>query len=63
LGTQGGVTNPSIHQRAVETKEKHREEADGRRVLELPRRWLRPCPSRHGWPCVVKPWWSSRAAT
>jgi hypothetical protein len=32
-------------------------------VLELPRRWLRPCPSRHGWPCVVKPWWSSGAAT
>jgi hypothetical protein len=29
--------------------------------LELPRRWLRICPSRHGWPCVVKPWWSSRA--
>jgi hypothetical protein len=33
------------------------------RVLELPRRWLRPCSSRHGWPCVVKPWWSSAAAT
>jgi hypothetical protein len=32
-------------------------------VLELPRRWLRPCPSRHGWPCVVKPWWSSGATT
>jgi hypothetical protein len=29
----------------------------------LPRRWLRPCPSHHGWPCVVKPWWSSGAAT
>jgi hypothetical protein len=33
------------------------------RVLELPRRWLRPCPSRHGWTCVVKPWWSSGAVT
>jgi hypothetical protein len=33
------------------------------RVLELPRRWLRTCPSHHGWPCVVKPWWSSGAAT
>jgi hypothetical protein len=33
------------------------------RVLELPRRWLMPCPSHHGWPCVVKPWWSSEAAT
>jgi hypothetical protein len=32
-----------------------------RQVLELPRRWFRPCPSRHGWPCVVKPWWSSGA--
>jgi hypothetical protein len=32
-------------------------------VLELPRRWPRPCPSRHGWPCVVKQWWSSGAAT
>jgi hypothetical protein len=63
LDDQGGVINPSSHQRAAETKEKHREEADGRRVLELPRRWLRPCPSRHGWPCVVKPWWSSGAAT
>jgi hypothetical protein len=30
-------------------------------VLELPRRWLRLDPSHHGWPCVVKPWWSSRA--
>jgi hypothetical protein len=30
-------------------------------VLELPRRWLRLDPSRHGWPCVVKPWWSSGA--
>jgi hypothetical protein len=27
-------------------------------VLKLPRRWLRLDPSRHGWPCVVKPWWS-----
>jgi hypothetical protein len=32
-------------------------------VLELPRGWLRPCPSRHGWPYVVKQWWSSGAAT
>jgi hypothetical protein len=31
LGTQGGVIDPSIHQRAADTKEKHREEADGRR--------------------------------
>jgi hypothetical protein len=30
-------------------------------VLELPWRWPRPCPSHHGWPYVVKPWWSSRA--
>jgi hypothetical protein len=22
-------------------------------VLEFPRRWLRPCPSHHSWPCVV----------
>jgi hypothetical protein len=33
------------------------------RDLELLRRWLRPCPSCHGWPYVVKPWWSSGAAT
>jgi hypothetical protein len=32
-------------------------------VLRLLRRWPRPCPSRHGWPCVVKPWWSSGAST
>jgi hypothetical protein len=63
LGAQGGVINPSIHQKAAEMKEKHREEADGRRVLVLPRRWLRPCPSHHGWPCMVKTWWSSGAAT
>jgi hypothetical protein len=30
-------------------------------VLKLPRRWLRLDPRRHGWPCVVKPWWSSEA--
>jgi hypothetical protein len=29
------------------------------RVLELPGRWLLLDPSCHGWPCVVKPWWSS----
>jgi hypothetical protein len=56
---------PSIH-----SSESRRDEgeAPGRsrrppRVLELPRRWLRPCPNRHGWPCVVKSWWSSGAAT
>jgi hypothetical protein len=27
----------------------------------LPWRWLWLDPSRHGWPCVVKPWWSSGA--
>jgi hypothetical protein len=31
LGAQGGVIDPSIHQKAADTKEKHREEADGRR--------------------------------
>jgi hypothetical protein len=30
-------------------------------VLKLLRRWLRLDPSHHGWPCVVKPWWSSGA--
>jgi hypothetical protein len=30
LGAQGGVIDRSIHQRAANTKEKHREEADGR---------------------------------
>jgi hypothetical protein len=30
-------------------------------VLELPRRWPRSYPSHHGWPYVVKPWWSSGA--
>jgi hypothetical protein len=28
-------------------------------VLKLPRRWLMLDLSRHGWPGVVKPWWSS----
>jgi hypothetical protein len=49
--------HPSFHQRAAETNRRPP------RVLELPRRWLRPCPSRHGWPCLVKPWWSSGAVT
>jgi hypothetical protein len=31
LGAQGGVIDPSIHQRVADTKEKHREEANGRR--------------------------------
>jgi hypothetical protein len=31
LGTQGGMIDLSIHHRAADTKEKHREEADGRR--------------------------------
>jgi hypothetical protein len=31
LGAQGGLIDRSIHQRAADTKEKHREEADGRR--------------------------------
>jgi hypothetical protein len=30
-------------------------------VLKFPRRWLRIDPSRHGWPYMVKPWWSSGA--
>jgi hypothetical protein len=30
LGAQGGVIDRSIHQRATDTKEKHRAEADGR---------------------------------
>jgi hypothetical protein len=52
----------SIHQRVANTKEKHREEADSRHESStLPKRWLRLDPSRHGWPYVVKPWWSSGA--
>jgi hypothetical protein len=31
LGAQGGVIDRSIDQRAADTKEEHREEADGRR--------------------------------
>jgi hypothetical protein len=31
LGAQGEVIDPSIHQRAADMKEKHREEADDRR--------------------------------
>jgi hypothetical protein len=37
--------------------EKHR----GARRGQTGPKW--PRPSHHGWPCVVKPWWSSRAAT
>jgi hypothetical protein len=31
LGAKGRVIDPSIHQRVADTKEKHREETDGRR--------------------------------
>jgi hypothetical protein len=31
LDAQGGVIDPSNHQRAADMKEKHQEEADGRR--------------------------------
>jgi hypothetical protein len=63
LGTQ--ESNRSIQ--SPESR-RHEVEAPGRsrwppQVLELLRRWPRPCPSRHGWPCVTKPWWSSGAAT
>jgi hypothetical protein len=43
LGAQGGVIDPSIHQRVAKTKEKHREADDGRRESsKLSRRWPRP---------------------
>jgi hypothetical protein len=62
LGAEGEGIHPSIHQRATDTKEKHREEADDRRKSSsCLGDGLGPCPSRHGWPCVVKPWWSSGA--
>jgi hypothetical protein len=49
------------------TREPHnrRRHARGSRrppqVLEFPRRWPRSCPTHHGWPCMVKTWWSSGA--
>jgi hypothetical protein len=55
--------HPSIH--SSESRRHEGEALGGSRrppqVLKLPRRWPRPCPSHHGWPCVVKPWWSSGA--
>jgi hypothetical protein len=63
LGVQGGVIDPSIH--SSESRQHEEEAPEGSRrppqVLELPRRCLKPCPSHHGWPCVVNPWWSSGA--
>jgi hypothetical protein len=57
------LPQPSIH--SSERCWQEGKEQGGRRrssqVLELPRRWHRPCPRCHGWPCVVKPWWSSGA--
>jgi hypothetical protein len=53
----------SIH--SLESRRHEGEASGGSRrlpqVLELPRRWPRPCLSHHGWPYVVKPWWSSGA--
>jgi hypothetical protein len=56
--------------RSIHSSESRRDEGEAPggsrrppRVLELPKRWLRPCPSHHGWPCMVKPWWSSGATT
>jgi hypothetical protein len=61
---------PKEGDRSIHSSEsrRHKGEAPGgsrrpSQVLELPGRWPRPCPSHHGWTCVVKPWWSSRAAT
>jgi hypothetical protein len=46
---------PSIH--SSESCQHEGEAPGGSRrppqVLKLPKRWLRPCPSRHDWPCVV----------
>jgi hypothetical protein len=67
-----GIIQPLGHprrgDRSIHSSESrwHEVEAPGGRrrssqVLELPRRWLRLDPSCHGWPCVMKPWWSSRA--
>jgi hypothetical protein len=59
---------PSLAATSIHSSDSRREEgkaSGGSRrppqVLELPRRWLRLDPSRHGWPCVVKPCWSSGA--
>jgi hypothetical protein len=53
----------SIH--SLESRRDEGEALGGSRrplqVLELPRRWLRLDPSRHGWSYVVKPWWSPGA--
>jgi hypothetical protein len=53
---------------SIHSSERHRHEGEApggsqrpSQVLELPRRWLRLDRSRHGWPCVMKPWWSSGA--
>jgi hypothetical protein len=52
----------SIHPEHDENLEPRPERDDDRRKSSmLPRRWLRLDPSRHGWPCVVKPWRSSGA--
>jgi hypothetical protein len=62
------IASASVDRQSIHSSESRRHEGEApgasRRppqVLELSRRWPRPCPSRHGWPCVVKPWWSSRA--
>jgi hypothetical protein len=54
--------HPRRGDRSIHSSESRRHEGEApggsRRppqVLELPRRWLRPCPSCHGWSCVVKP--------
>jgi hypothetical protein len=67
---QGKVEHAPRLPKGINPSESRRDEGEAPggsrrlpRVLELPRRWLRPCPSRHGWPCMVKPWWSFGAAT
>jgi hypothetical protein len=56
----------SIHPIIREPPTRRRNTGGSRRppqVLKLPRRWPRTCRSHHGYPCMVKPWWSSGAAT
>jgi hypothetical protein len=58
------VIHSSIHQRAADTKEKHREEADIRhKSSSCLGDGLGHALAIMVWPFMVKPWWSCKAAT
>jgi hypothetical protein len=63
LGAQGGWSIHPINREPPTRRRSTERKPTAAASLEFLRRCPRPCPNHHGWPYVVKPWWSSEAAT